>query len=115
MIDTTMMRSVLTDIANNAARLDVVSEVPKTAGQIESVCLGYRLKPKTEIIDIGNGMELRIGPVNDGVVMRKGQPKYWVLTGDNRVLASGKITQSKQLRTGVAWTMPVVKIIATGD
>lgn len=114
MIDKSMIRDVLGAIASKAKRIDVTERKPSAVSDLEGACLGYRMSPKISAVkDTSDGGEIEIGPVSDGVVMKAGTPKYWVLSSDDKILAIGPIGSSKSLRIGVAWTMPAVKIQAT--
>lgn len=112
MIELTLMRSALTEIAKAADRLDVTSGEPKTyRDATDTMSLGYRMHPPIgSIKEDGKALELPIGKIEDGVVLRAGTPKYWVLSGDGRVLASAPVTIDRPLRIGVAWALADVKI-----
>lgn len=114
MICKSMIHDMLGAIAAKAKRLDVTERQPQSVSDLESACIGYRMTPRiSSVKDTSSGAEIEIGPVTDGVVMKAGTPKYWVLSSDDKILATGDIGSSKKLRVGVAWTMPAVKIQAT--
>lgn len=111
------MRSALADIAKAADRLDVTTSEPKTVTDAtETLSLGYRLKPKIGAIERANGaLELSIGPVEDGMVLRAGKPAWWALTGNGRLLAAAPVTSERSLRIGVAWALDKVTINAMAE
>lgn len=115
MINTRFADDYLRSIARKAERIDLVAVPPSTVREAtETRTMGYRLAIKVSLPqDADGGRKITIAGIDDGMVVRAGNPAYWVLTGGGEILAVGPVGESKALRTGLAWTMPDTDIIVT--
>jgi hypothetical protein len=113
MIADHVLDQALATILRDASRLDICSDKPMDHANVAKLSLGHKTVPKLggpEACE--GGRMLVVAPIDDGMVTKKGEPKYWCLTGQGRLLCCEPLnTQAKvALIPGIAFTLPPIRI-----
>lgn len=103
----------LATILRDASRLDLCTACPTDHASVAKLSMGHKTAPKIGAPEAcEGGRMLVVAPVEDGTVTKKGEPKYWCLTGQGRLLCCEPLnTQIKvALIPGIAFTLPPIRI-----
>lgn len=115
MIADDILDVALGEILSTASQLDLTTTECRTFADVAAGSIGYRRAPTLIGPQAGErGRQIVIAQIDDGVATKRGEPKYWCLTGMSLLLACGELSRNPDrpvvLVPGIAFLLPSIRI-----